>query len=144
MPKNDNQTHIYKVLTEYRRIVLENDNLIKSLDYLKRLTEKSPSQYYRIDELEKTIIPSAIEREQDAKKEIDKYIERAKSNPLFSPFSLSIIELRYFSALEWPEVAAAIFQTTWSESTKSEKARYLNKIYKQHSRTLSVIEKALP
>lgn len=144
MPKCENRTLIYKKLSEYRNIVLENDSLIRSLDFLKDQDEISPSQYSRIDELEKTIIPEAIKKEKAAKEEIDKCINRTKNETTLSPFSLSIIELRYFSALEWPDVAAALYSTAWSNATKTEKASYMNRIFKQHSRTLSAIEKHMP
>lgn len=140
MPKCENQTTIYRKLSDYRKIVIENDSFIKALDYLKGLPEKSPSQFSRIEELQKAIIPEGIKKEKTMRKEIDGCIDRAKHDGASSPFSLSIIELRYFNALGWPEVAAALFPA-WRNASRIEKARYLNKLYKQHSRILSVIEK---
>lgn len=136
--KRDIRESIRALTPIQRRIILSKYYLLKSQSEIGKTEGISGQSVANIEMAE------AIKKEKAAKEEIDEYINRAKTETTLSPFSLSIIELRYFSALEWPNVAAALYSTAWSNATKTEKASYINRIFKQHSRTLSVIEKHMP
>ncbi|MBR6119370.1 MAG: hypothetical protein IKQ04_03510 [Oscillospiraceae bacterium] len=142
MPKRENQTEIYKKLSEYRNVVVENDSNIRIVDYIKGLAVITPTQISRMEEMESRIIPSGIEKEKSLKKEIDELINRAKKAGVLTPIFSAIIELRYFNALEWPEVAEAVYPA-WGQATKSERNSYMNRLFKHHSRALLSIEKIM-
>jgi len=138
-PKTSGTSRAETVLQEYREALIRSDGLIAQHEILGALKDPGSGQLVRMKELEETLIPEAIAKEQRLKVEANALLDLPGSS--LSALSRQVLELRYMCAFEWRIVNETIYggRSDFVQKLKL----YSDRMFKWHRKGLHAIGAAL-
>lgn len=138
-PKTSGMSRAETVLQEYREALIRSDGLIAQHETLGALKDPGSGQLVRMKELEETLIPEAIAKEQRLKAEANALLDLPGRS--LTAQHRQVLELRYMCALEWETVNETIFGEMYDFAQKLSK--YSDRMFRRHRRGLDAIDAAL-
>lgn len=149
--KNENETsrtgrdsRAFGLLDKYRRILQNNDYLISSLEVMEKISEPSVSQRARIQELDERLIPDGIREERDLGGLLRPLVAELQNDGTTAAMRRkAVIELRYFSLLEWAQIAETLFPDDYADANKKRQRYLIRQAFRYHTAALEQLDELL-
>ena len=149
MPRNtsaagERQTEAARLLNEYRAILQNNDHLISGLEVMQKIPEPTISQRARMKELEEQLIPDGIQKEKVLGVRIRQIVAGLQGEGSLPEIRRrTVIELRYLSQLEWPQIAEALYPDEWDEAPLKRRKYLIRQAFRYHAAALEQLDELL-
>jgi len=147
MPKKTNaagerqNTEAARLLNEYRAILQNNDHMISGLEVMQKIPEPTISQRARMKELEEQLIPDGIQKEKELGARIRQLVAGLQGEGSLPEIRRrTVIELRYLSQLEWPQIAEALYPDEWDEAPLKRRKYLIRQAFRYHASALDQLD----
>ena len=118
--------------------------VINNLEIMRKNPEPTISQLARMKELEDQLIPEGIRKEKALGSKLRPLVALLEGEGSLPEIRRrTVIELRFFSLLEWTQIAEALFPDEWSEASQKRRSLLLQRAFRYQRTAIKYLDEFL-